>query len=104
MDVTGWVAGRYLRESAPPTAPRPPSGGGHHGPDFYLVSGLSAGDNLNVRAQPSAQSEILGRVSAGTRVRNLGCQQTGQARWCRIETTGDVVVTGWVNGRYLREG
>lgn len=104
MDVTGWVAGRYLRESGAPGT-RPPGGGdGSHGPDFYVVSGLSAGDQLNIRAKPSAQATVLGRLSAGSRVRNFGCQMNGQTRWCRIQTTGGVEVTGWVNGRYLREG
>ncbi len=104
MDVTGWVAGRYLRESGAPT--QPPGGGddGSHGPDFFVVSGLSAGDLLNIRSKPSAQGAVLGRLSTGARVRNLGCQMNGQTRWCRIQTTGGVEVTGWVNGRYLREG
>ncbi|MCC5954773.1 MAG: SH3 domain-containing protein [Natronohydrobacter sp.] len=103
MDVTGWVAGRYLSESRGPIAIQPPAGGAH-GPDFYVVHGLAAGDSLNIRAEPSAQSAILGRLNSGARVRNLGCRQSGSTRWCRIETTGGVVVNGWVNGRYLREG
>jgi uncharacterized protein YraI len=109
MDVTGWVSARYLRESRGPTAiqppVQPPAGGGidMHGPDFYVVTGLKPGDSLNVRAQPSTQGAILGRLSAGTRVRNLGCRQTGTSRWCRIQTTGAVELTGWVSGRYLRE-
>lgn len=101
MDVTGWVLGRYLRESAsPPT--RPPAGGGS-GPDFYVVSGLTPGDTLNVRSQASTQGSVIARLSQGARVQNLGCQQTGSTRWCRVRTTGGVDVTGWVNGRYLRE-
>ena len=97
MDVTGWVAGRYLRESAAP------GGGGATGPDFYVVRGLPAGDTLNVRTSPSTQGEVIARLSEGARVRNLGCEQSGQTRWCRIRTTGGVEVTGWVNARYLRE-
>ncbi|MDP3262736.1 MAG: SH3 domain-containing protein [Tabrizicola sp.] len=105
MDVTGWVAARYLRESAPPPAVMPPgSGDGGSGPGVYVVRGLAAGDFLNVRTRPSTQGDIIARLSSGTRVRNLGCEQSGQTRWCRIRTTGDVTVTGWVNGRYLREG
>ena len=110
MDVVGWVAGRYLTESAGPRPIQPPvtsptgSSSGAHGPDFYIVHGLSAGDMLNIRAEPSAQSAVLGRLSQGARVHNLGCRQSGQTRWCRIETTGGVSVIGWVNGRYLREG
>lgn len=98
MDVTGWVAGRYLRESAAPGG-----GGGGIGPDFYVVRGLPAGDTLNVRTRPSTQGEVIARLSEGARVRNLGCEQSGQTRWCRIRTTGGVEVTGWVNARYLRE-
>lgn len=105
MDVTGWVAARYLRESAPLPAVMPPgSGDGGSGPGVYVVRGLAAGDFLNVRTRPSTQGDIIARLSSGTRVRNLGCEQSGQTRWCRIRTTGDVTVTGWVNGRYLREG
>lgn len=102
VDVTGWVAARYLRAAARPTT----GGGGTAttGPDFWLVSGLSAGDSLNVRANPATDARILATVRSGERLANLGCRQDGQTRWCRIRTTGGVKVTGWVNGRYLREG
>lgn len=102
MDVTGWVAGRYLRESAAPTAGG--GGSGASGPDTWIVSGLAAGDALNVRSQPSTDGRILATVRSGERVANLGCRAVGQARWCQIRTTGSVVLTGWVNARYLREG
>jgi uncharacterized protein YraI len=100
VDVTGWVAARYTRESAAPSNPGEDDGG----PDFYVVRGLAAGDTLNVRSQASTQGRVLAQLSQGARVRNLGCQQSGTTRWCKIRTTGGVVVTGWVNGRYLREG
>ncbi len=106
MDVTGWVAGRYLREYTG----RPPGGGaigggsGASGPDTWVVSGLPAGDTLNLRAQPSAQAQVLARLQPGSRLVNLGCRQEGQTRWCQVRTIGGVDVTGWVNGRYLREG
>lgn len=102
IDVTGWVAGRFLRESAAPQPVRPPEGGAG-GPDFYVVGGLAAGDTLNVRSQASTQGSIIARLATGAKVRNLGCQQSGQTRWCQIRTTGGVDVKGWVNGRYLRE-
>jgi uncharacterized protein YraI len=103
MDVTGWVAGKFLRESgAPPVVVPPvPEDGG---PDFYVVRGLTAGDTLNVRSSASTQGAVIARLAQGARVRNLGCQTNGQTRWCKIQTTGGVEVTGWVNGRYLREG
>lgn len=104
MDVTGWVSGSYLRESAAPTTPAPLPGDGASGPDFYVVTGLAAGDTLNLRSRPSTQGDIIARLSQGARVRNLGCETSGQTRWCKVRTTGGVEVTGWVNGRYLREG
>jgi len=105
MDVTGWVSARYLRESRAPSGTRPPAGGeSGAGPDFYVVRRLSAGDTLNVRSKASTQGAVIARLTQGTRVRNLGCETVGQTRWCKIRTTGDVEVTGWVNGRYLREG
>jgi uncharacterized protein YraI len=103
MDVTGWVTTRYLRESGAPPVVKPPVPD-DGGPDFYVVRGLAAGDTLNVRTKASTQGEVIARLSQGARVRNLGCQTSGQTRWCRIQTTGGVEVTGWVNGRYLREG
>lgn len=105
MDVTGWVSARYLRESRGPVEIQPPVGDGSGaGPDFYVVRGLAAGDTLNVRSKASTQGTVIARLSQGARVRNLGCQMSGQTRWCKIRTTGGVDVTGWVNGRYLREG
>jgi uncharacterized protein YraI len=102
MDVTGWVAGRYLREAAGP--PAGGGGSGAAGPDAWVVAGLAAGDTLNVRTEPSTQGRVIATLQPGARVANLGCRQSGSARWCQIRTTGGVTVTGWVNGRYLREG
>lgn len=70
------------------------------GPDFWAVTGLSAGDTLNLRAGPSTADKVIGRLSEGEIIRNLGCRMTGKQRWCQVETaTG----AGWVSGRYLRE-
>lgn len=99
------------------------------GPDFYRVTGVADDDVLNIRARPDSHAEKLGEIPPdGTCLRNLGCQggltfqeftelsKARQAarlkenprwcskenpRWCRIEYQG---VTGWVAGRYLREG
>lgn len=91
------------------------------GPDHFTVSGVAAGDVLNMRAEPSARARKVGAVPpAATCVRNLGCQgglsyqefttlspaQKQQRlrenpRWCRVEYRG---VQGWVAGRYLMEG
>ncbi len=91
------------------------------GPDFYAVTGVPADDVLNIRAEPHADAELIGKIPPdGTCVRNLGCKggltllefteltedqkakRLGEnPRWCRIEYQG---VTGWVAGRYLLEG
>lgn len=104
FDVTGWANARYLRDSGAPPGGGGGGGAGAAGPDFYVVRGLAAGDRLNIRAEPSASAQILGSLAERERVQNLGCRSSGQTRWCRIRTTGGVQVTGWVNGRYLREG
>lgn len=91
------------------------------GPDFYAVTGVAADDVLNIRAEPNAHARKIGAIPPdGTCVRNLGCrcgltfqeftefspaQQAERLRenprWCKVEYEG---VTGWVAGRYLREG
>lgn len=70
------------------------------GPDFWAVTGLSAGDSLNLRAGPSTADRVVGRLADGEIVRNLGCRMTGKQRWCQVETSFGA---GWVSGRYLRE-
>jgi hypothetical protein len=91
------------------------------GPDFYAVTGVAADDVLNIRAEPHADAELIGKIPPdGTCVRNLGCKGgltllefteltedqkakrlEENPRWCRIEYQG---VAGWVAGRYLMEG
>ncbi len=91
------------------------------GPDFYAVTGVAAGDVLNIRVQPDPHAAKVGEIPPeGTCVRNLGCQggltfqeftelseeQKAERlkenpRWCKVEYQG---TTGWVAGRYLTEG
>lgn len=70
------------------------------GPDFWAVTGLSAGDSLNLRAGPSSGDRVISRLAEGEVVRNLGCRMTGKQRWCQVDSRAGV---GWVSGRYLRE-
>lgn len=104
INVTGWVAGRYLREAAGPGLPPGGGGAGASGPDFYVVTGLPAGRQLGLRTKPSSDATVIAQLATGTRLQNLGCEQRGQTRWCRVRTTGSISATGWVNGQYLREG
>jgi hypothetical protein len=90
------------------------------GPDLYAVTGVAADDVLNIRAEPHADAELIGKIPPdGTCVRNLGCkggltlreftelseEQKAKRlqenpRWCKIEYQG---ITGWVAGRHLVE-
>ncbi len=107
--LSGWVAGRYLRESGAPASPSasvPASSfadGDAGGPDFWEVTGVRAGDRLNIRTGPSTKYSIIARAPNGVMLRNLGCRGSGGSRWCHVQTTeGDY--DGWVAGRFLREG
>lgn len=91
------------------------------GPDFWQVHGVAQGDVLNIRREADAASAKIGAIPPdGTCIRNIRCVggltlkefttlseaekkkiEKARPRWCRIEYDG---VTGWVNGRYLREG
>ncbi len=46
---------------------------------------------------------MIGVLSNGTSVRNLGCQMQGNTRWCEIEMMTHMRERGWVAGRYLTE-
>jgi hypothetical protein len=91
------------------------------GPDFYRVQGVSPGDALNLRAEPSVRAPRIAAISSdGQCLRNLGCRggltfqefstlseverkrrAEANPRWCKVEFEGKV---GWVAGRYLAEG
>lgn len=91
------------------------------GPDHWQVHGVAAGDVLNIRQKADPKSEKIGEIPPdGQCIKNIRCVggltfkefstlsepekkkiEKGRPRWCLIEYSG---VTGWVNGRYLREG
>ncbi|NWB24152.1 SH3 domain-containing protein [Pseudomonas sp. D4002] len=73
------------------------------GPDYWDVANLVNGQTLNVRSEPGAGKQIVGSLLIGERVRNLGCKPVGSSRWCQIESGPKQKLTGWVNGKYLRE-
>jgi hypothetical protein len=74
------------------------------GPDYWQVAGVPAGDVLNLRKSPSARAPVVATANEGAALRNAGCRIVGGQRWCRVETTAGGAVTGWVAGKYLREG
>ncbi|MHB2168566.1 SH3 domain-containing protein [Alsobacter sp. R-9] len=74
------------------------------GPDTWVVTGVRAGDVLNLRKGPSARDPVVASRPEGAVLRNGGCRMVGGQRWCRVSTTDGTPVEGWVAGRYLREG
>ncbi|AQS48818.1 hypothetical protein BMG03_14225 [Thioclava nitratireducens] len=73
------------------------------GPDFWQVQTGDINDPLNLRAGPSTGATILGRFPEGAILRNMGCRMAEGQRWCQVAAT-EGSLTGWVAGRYLREG
>jgi uncharacterized protein YgiM (DUF1202 family) len=80
------------------------SSGGSASSNIVQVTGVAANDVLNVRGGPGTNNPIVGALSNGTSVRNLGCQAQGNSRWCQIEMMTDMRERGWVNARYLTLG
>jgi hypothetical protein len=73
------------------------------GPDYWDIRTNSAAAKVNVRASPSAAARVLGGLTGGTVVRNLGCRMAEARRWCRIETLNAPRMSGWTAGEFLRE-
>ncbi|MBL8790702.1 MAG: SH3 domain-containing protein [Rhizobiales bacterium] len=89
----------------------PSSGGGGYdddfadgnagGPDNWIVRGVPPGDRLMMRNVPRPSGVVVSTLRNGAVVRNRGCRFASGGRWCRV--TKNNGVTGWVNGRFLRE-
>ena len=91
------------------------------GPDYWQVRDVAKHDVLNMRSKPDFKARKTGEIPYDARcIRNMGCrggltfdefttlpetekQQIlkQRPRWCRVRYKE---VTGWVAGRYLREG
>ncbi len=88
------------------------------GPDYWQVTGIDAGDELNMRRGPSVQFGISHKLAHDTaKLLNLGCypdfsigeweqlsakerKLSSDMRWCRVMFKGQ---TGWIFARYLQE-
>ncbi len=69
---------------------------------FLRVTGVGAGDRLNVRSGPSTGNRVLYTLPNGTVVRNLGCElASGGMTWCNIHPIGQAGQTGWASASYL---
>ena len=91
------------------------------GPDYWQVRDVEKNDVLNIRSNADFKALKIGEIPHDARcIKNIGCkggltydefttlsdsekQQIlkQRPRWCRVSYQG---TTGWVAGRYLREG
>ncbi len=70
--------------------------------ELYRVVGIAPGDQLNIRAQPDANSDIVGQIPPNTRrLQGFGCTDDTPTRqaWCRVRYNG---VVGWVRETFIR--
>lgn len=81
---SGWVPMQALRPAF------------REGPELFRVTGVTAGDTLNVREAPSASAADIGDLAPGAVVEVLGPDPEG--RWGRIIHEGG---NGWVSLAYL---
>ena len=68
--------------------------------DLYLMAALLH----EIDRAGLFNASVIAELGSGTRLENLGCEQRGQTLWCRVRTICSISATGWVNGRYLRDG
>ena len=73
------------------------------GPDYWDVKTNGPTSKVDLRAMPSSAAQVLGSVSDGTVLRNLGCRMTEGRRWCRVETLDTPPLSAWTEGDFLRE-
>ena len=66
-----------------------------------VVIGVASNDTLNVRADPSGKSLVVGRLRNGEHVVITGSALNGQTRWLSIDIPGDN--DGWVAARFIKE-
>jgi uncharacterized protein YecT (DUF1311 family)/uncharacterized protein YraI len=89
------------------------------GPEYFRIIELKTDDNVNVRAQPRADSKVVGKIPKSTDgVKNHGCKggltakqwekataarkkEDQRASWCEVEYKD---VKGWLSRRLLVDG
>lgn len=65
-------------------------------PELYRVTGVAAGDALNIRAEPAASAEAIGSFAPDARGIEVVAEEAG---WLQVTVDGEG--SGWVNGRFL---
>lgn len=88
--VQGWAHGRYVSFDGPPGGSDGPEAVGGAGDTVWVDT-----DALNVRAEPSTDSWLMGTVSQGTALDVIGDSVEG---FLPVAYTGE---TGWVAAEFL---
>lgn len=66
---------------------------------FVNVFGVS--DRLNIHAEPSVSSPVVGKAPAGTLFRSKGCQAGDAHDWCNVVHLDASGLEGWAAAEYL---
>ena len=85
----GWLNARYL---SPPTDAT-------SSPPLRTLSGLSGGE-VNLRAKPDPDSELLLTLKVGQRVASLEQRNRRERKWIQLSWDDGV---GWVNSKFMTE-
>ena len=88
--LTGWVSSQFLVEAEGDAPPEPA---------FETFTGVVTGTNVNIRADHSAKSKALGRLSKPARVTVIDNWATGEESWWKVKTSNGLV--GWMNGEFV---
>jgi SH3-like domain-containing protein len=80
--VSGWVNRKYISMVSPA---------------LYCVTGVSAGDKLNLRAYPSPTSKVIAKLSRHQC--DIAFLPYAVGSWQKIRVEGDL--EGWVNRKYV---
>lgn len=90
----GWVHRYFIAASS--TTPPPATAQSNRNPISYRVVGVTAGDVLNIRRVPDAESAVVATIPpTGNRIRLTGyCRR----EWCPVSHGRN---EGWVNRQYL---
>jgi hypothetical protein len=70
-------------------------------PEYWRVSGLKAGDKLNMRSGPGTSFRVIDQLAQGEVVKNESCAPQAGAQWCEVSRPGKPRESGWVSARYL---
>jgi len=102
------LSGESYTEQPPerPERPERPEPSPPSEPVMGTVHGLSAGDQLNIRASSSGSSPVIGRADNNDLVTVVSSAMNGDTEWYQLKFGDDhmagVAVYGWASAAYIR--